>query len=122
MAHPIYDPRFCTICKRRLGQAGDLLSANCGGDCLACMIECEDGRSAPELAHAQLELWIELRQAVESKLFEAMDAGKQPLSTGDRIVGQDGFILAWAKRFEATGMDDDHAWTLVRGAVTTVLR
>lgn len=124
MAHPINDPRFCTICKRRLGQAGDLLSANCAGDCLACMIDCEDGRPAPELPRAQLELWIELRNAVETKVFDAMGIGteKPLLPAGKRIVEQDAFMLAWARRFVGLGLDDYAAWTLVRDTINTVLR
>lgn len=124
MTHPVYDPSLCSICKRRLGQAGDLLSANCGGDCLACMIEIEDGQSAPELPGAQLELWIELRNAVETKVFDAMGIGteKPLLPAGERIVEQDVFMLAWARRFVGLGLDDDAAWTLVCDTINTVLR
>lgn len=121
MDHPAADPTRCTICGRCLDQADDPLSGNCGGDCLACMIETEDGRSAPELPPEQLALWLDLRSEIETRLTDrVLDRNRAPLPDCERFDGQDAFTVEWVRRFEAVGVSDSAAWSYVRGALRTV--
>ena len=121
MVTPFYDPRFCAICKRALDHADDPLGSNCGGDCLACMIETEDGRTAPELPPEQLALWLDLRSDIEAKLTDrVLDCDRGPLAPDERFEGQDAFTVDWVARFEAIGITDSAAWSLVRHTMRTV--
>lgn len=61
----------CSICKRALDVQDDLLSQDCGGDCLGCMIDIEDGQPAPDLPQAELNLWLDKRDERMRLLWEA---------------------------------------------------
>ncbi len=61
----------CLICGRALDRADDPLSVDCGGDCFGCIVEAEDGRSAPDLPVDELRAWLEQRRERERALWEA---------------------------------------------------
>lgn len=61
----------CHICGRALDRADDLLSADCGGDCLGCIVEAEDGRPAPDLPAAELRAWLDARAEQERARWDA---------------------------------------------------
>jgi hypothetical protein len=42
----------CNICKVVLDQEGNILTKDCGGDCMLCMARCGDVDCARELAEA----------------------------------------------------------------------
>ncbi len=67
----MFNHAHCTICKRPLSQEADPLSMDCGGDCLECMLECEDGEGAPDLPPDRLRLWLDMHADVEHRLVEA---------------------------------------------------
>ena len=123
MVNAVYSPTRCSICNRLLSQPSDPLSENCGGDCLACMVEAEDGRSASELPAEQLALWLDLRAEIEAKLTDKVfDDDPEPLSDYERFPGQDAFTVGWVARFEGIGVSDSAAWSLVRHIIRTVWR
>lgn len=61
----------CSICKRALDVPDDLLSDDCGGDCLSCIIDAEDGQPAPDLPRDELKLWLDERDERMRLLWEA---------------------------------------------------
>ena len=123
MVNAVYRPTRCSICNRLLSQPSDPLSANCGGDCLACNIAREDSEPVPDLAAEELRIWLDLRADVEPRLLDATPIYHyDPLkrTAQDRSPIKHATLDAWHERLAEHGYTEDEARFLVREIVNRV--